>query len=226
VIHSLDINDPVVFVYSKSCATITRKHLRTFSSPSEAITHRLTQHPSCRQQLPFLSLCLVWTLRISWIIQYVVFVNWLFKCIMMFSGYGCTAFWIYKNHWIVYVQWVNHLVYELYLKKAIIKKKQKRSMGWNVLELNGWELSVFLTLKSMKSEANSLRLHRNNILHHLAIFSKCLYEQRMCQFYSFSTVGLLDLSHPNYKAVLSFGPLEYQTPLQPPKVYSALFLLF
>ena len=124
-----------------------------------------------------------------------------------------------SNEWITW--YMNYIS-----RKLLLKKKQKRSMGWNVLELNGWELSVFLTLKSMKSEANSLRLHRNNILHHLAIFSKCLYEQRMCQFYSFSTVGLLDLSHPNYKAVLSFGPLEYQTPLQPPKVYSALFLLF
>ena len=76
------------------------------------------------------------------------FTGW-WKCSQMFSGYGCTAFWIYKNHWIIYIQWVNHLVYELYFKKAIIKKKQKRSMGWNVLELNGWELSVFLTLKSM-----------------------------------------------------------------------------
>ena len=87
MIHSLDISDPVVFVYSQSCATITRKHLRTFSSPGEAVTPRLTQHPSCRQQLLFLWLCLVWTFRISWIIQYVVFVNWLFKYSIMFSRF-------------------------------------------------------------------------------------------------------------------------------------------
>lgn len=71
------------------------------------------------------------------------FTGW-WKCSQMFSGYGCTALWIYKNHGIIYVQLVNHLVCELYLKKAFFKKK-KRSMGWNVLELNGWELSVFLT---------------------------------------------------------------------------------
>lgn len=52
------------------------------------------------------------------------FTGW-WKCSQMFSGYGCTALWIYKNHWIIYVQWVNHLVCELYLKKAITKKKKK-----------------------------------------------------------------------------------------------------
>ena len=52
------------------------------------------------------------------------FTGW-WKCSQMFSGYGCTALWIYKNHGIIYVQLVNHLVCELYLKKAFFKKKKK-----------------------------------------------------------------------------------------------------
>ena len=40
------------------------------------------------------------------------------------------------------------MVCELHLKKVIIKKKRRRT-GRNVLQLNGWELSVFLIRKSL-----------------------------------------------------------------------------
>lgn len=67
------------------------------------------------------------------------------KCFQVMVAQLCeytkTTGSLMSNEWITW--------YVNYISRTLLLKKQKRSEGWNVLELNGWELSVFLTLKSM-----------------------------------------------------------------------------